>query len=88
MTKRAGLSNFAAAKPAAQPAPQELPLEESSAGTKAAKADNRKGMTLRLSPEAWRQLKTVALDEGRTAHDVLIDAVNDYFRKVGKSPLA
>ncbi len=63
------------------PPPAAVPQE-------ASKSDGRKGQTLRLSVEAWRQLKQTALDEGVTAHTLLIEAVNDWFRKRGKPPIA
>lgn len=85
MTKRPSLSGFSSQKVAPAPA-QPAPMP--AADEPAEKKDNRKGMTLRLDPAAWRQLKQVALDEGRPAHDLLVDALNDYFRKKGLSPLA
>jgi hypothetical protein len=48
----------------------------------------RKGLTLRLNPAAWRQLRQLALDDERAAHDLLIDALNDLFEKRGKERLA
>ncbi len=47
-----------------------------------------KGQTLRLNMDAWRQLKIMAIDQGVPAHDLLIEAVNGYFRRHGKPPLA
>ena len=51
-------------------------------------ATPRKGLTLRLDPAAWRQLRQLALDDDRKAHDLLIEALNDYFEKRGKQRLA
>lgn len=48
----------------------------------------RKGQTLRLDEGAWKQLKHLATDKGVSAHDLLIEAVNDLFRKYGKPPIA
>jgi antitoxin-like ribbon-helix-helix protein len=48
----------------------------------------RKGLTLRLNPAAWRQLRQLAFDDERPAHELLIEALNDYFEKRGKPPLA
>jgi hypothetical protein len=48
----------------------------------------RKGMTLRLNHAAWRQLRQLALDEERPAHELLMDALNDYFEKRGKPRVA
>ena len=43
-----------------------------------------KAMTIRLNLDAWRTLKLLALDDGRTAHALLVDAFNDYTSKRGK----
>jgi hypothetical protein len=48
----------------------------------------RKGQTLRLSVAAWRQLKYLSIDRSKTAHDLLVEAVNDLFVKYGKPPIA
>ena len=77
MAKRAKLSKFTADKAKALEAPAK------------AKADEAiKGQTLRLNMDAWRQLKLMAIDRALPAHDLLIEAVNDYFAKHGKPPLA
>jgi hypothetical protein len=52
------------------------------------KTSDKKGMTLRLSPDAWKQLKIMAVDEGCVAHDLLIESLNDLFVKKGKKPIA
>jgi hypothetical protein len=59
---------------------------ETGPGTK--KPDNRKGQTLRLSTAAWRQLKLIAMDENTSVHQILVDAVDEAFRKRGKPPIA
>jgi hypothetical protein len=48
----------------------------------------RKGLTLRLNRAAWRQLRQLALDDERRAHELLIEALNDYFTKREKPPIA
>ena len=45
-----------------------------------------KGMTMRLNLVAWKQLKQVALDQGRTSHALLVEALNDYFTKCKRKP--
>lgn len=68
--QRGKLASFAATKtpttplpnPAATPAP-------------AADAGARRGMTLRLDPATWRRLKLAAIDQGRPAHDIVIEAL-------------
>ena len=78
--KRASLSNFAETKPGAAPTP--------AAAASPAEDAPRRGMTLRLREDAWRQLKVAALDRGETAHDLLLEALNDWFTKQGKPPIA
>lgn len=41
-----------------------------------------------MSPDAWRQLKLLAIEQERTAHDLLIEAVSDLFEKYDKPPLS
>lgn len=79
--KRGSLADFASVKPGMQQA-------EQPAATPSTSKDQRKGQTLRLSPEAWKQLKLIALERETTAHALLIEAVNDLFRKHGKKPIA
>jgi hypothetical protein len=47
-----------------------------------------RGQTLRLTEPAWRQLKLLAIEEDRSVHSLLIEAVNDLFRKRGKPEVA
>ena len=49
---------------------------------------SRKGLTLRLNQQAWRQLRQLAFDDERSAHDLLIEALNDFFAKRGKQRIA
>ena len=51
-------------------------------------AGGMKGQTLRLNLGAWRELKILAIDQGKPAHPLLIEAVNDLFKKYGKKSLA
>ena len=81
---RSKLDKFAATKPAANPVLVETHKQETTASEKGP----AKAMTLRLNKDAWRQLRLLAFDDGRTAHALLIDAMNDYFQKRGKPPLA
>ncbi len=90
MAKRASLTDFAAKKP--QPAEKSPEVSVSAAILAAAaeggKVEGRRGQTLRLTPAAWRQLKQLALDRETRAHDLLLEAVNELFRKYGKPPIA
>lgn len=69
------LSSLAHQKPIEAPAP--------------ASADGEvRGQTLRLNRPAWTQLKLISFSEGKSAHALLIEAVNDLFEKRGKPPIA
>lgn len=63
---------------AASPVPAAAPTAET----------KRKGQTLRLAEGAWKQLKHLATDLGKPVHELLIEAVNDLFKKYGKPPIA
>jgi hypothetical protein len=52
------------------------------------KEDDRRRVTLRLTEDAWKQLKIMSIEEGCVAHKLLIEAVNDLFVKKGKPPIA
>jgi hypothetical protein len=56
--------------------------------TPKADGEQRKGLTLRLNLAAWRQLRQLAFDDERSAHDLLIEALDDFFKKRGKPPIA
>jgi hypothetical protein len=77
VAKRGSLSNFTATKPeaASEPSPP------------AAKEPLR-GQTLRLNRAAWAQLKGLAIEQATPSHTLLIEAVNDLFRKHGKPTIA
>ena len=48
----------------------------------------RRGQTLRLEPEAWKQLKLLAIDQGKTSHELLIEAVNLLFDHYDRPTIA
>jgi DNA-binding MarR family transcriptional regulator len=50
--------------------------------------DDRRRVTLRLTEDAWKQLKIMSIEEGCVAHKLLIEAVNDLFVKRRKKPIA
>jgi hypothetical protein len=41
-----------------------------------------------LNHAAWRQLKALALEREQPAHVLLVEAVNDLFRKYDKAAIA
>jgi hypothetical protein len=53
-----------------------------------AQPDGRRGVLVRLQPEAWKAMKQIALDQETTLQELMEDAVNDALRKHGKPPLA
>ena len=80
MTKRGSLAAFASQK---QGTAEQLP-----APANASKPKKRRGQTLRLNQDAWRQLKLMTIEQERSAHDLLLEAVRDLFEKYGKQPLS
>ncbi len=86
------LSELALKKPeapeAASPAPAPQTQEPPAVLPKPERVKDYKAMTLRLNLDAWRALRYLAFDDGRPAHDLMVDALNDYFKKRGKPPLA
>jgi hypothetical protein len=93
MTKRRSLSDFAATKPVPVPNPGPNKLEPQEHAP-APPPPPRRGQTLRLPPEALRQLKLLAVEEEEKRkvivrqHDLLLEAVDDLFKKYGKPPIA
>ena len=58
------------------------------AGATPPSRQGRKAMTLYLDPAAHKQLKLLAIDRDQPAHALLLEAVDDLFRKHGKAPIA
>ncbi len=89
MMKRASLAGFAAKKdPPAPVAAVDPASTDAAPAIDGAAPDRRRGQTLRLSTEAWRQLKRLAVEEDKPAHDLLVQAVNALFMKHGLPPIA
>ena len=99
MSKRTPINKLWAEKPAAPTGNGEASQQDgviashqdsSATGPAAPRpaVEKRKGQTLRLTRDAWKQLKLLAIEHDRTAHDLLIEAVNDLFRKHGRPPIA
>jgi hypothetical protein len=68
--------------------PQHQPRTQMQTRTPDPSAEKRKGLTLRLNRAAWRQLRQLAFDDERPAHELIIEALNDYFEKRGTSRAA
>lgn len=104
MSKRPGLSNLASrlSNKGQTAASEEMatPPEQDERGVierrqkRGSQPDGRKGVLLRLKPDAWFQLKSMAAEqtisrgEIYTMQSALEEAVNDWFRKNGKPPIA
>jgi predicted DNA binding CopG/RHH family protein len=50
--------------------------------------EKQRSITMRLRQDAWKQIKIAAVERGTTAHDLMIEALNDWFTKHGKPPIA
>ena len=89
MMKRASLAGFAAKKePPASVVLADVAPAAAAPAKEVVAPDRRRGQTLRLSTEAWRQLKRLAVEEDKPAHDLLVQAVNALFVKHGLPPIA
>ena len=73
------LNDMTATRGSPAPPPAQVAVKDSRA---------RRGQTLRLEPEAWRQLKMLAITEGKTSHDLLIEAVNLLFDHYNRPTIA
>ncbi|MDA2930005.1 hypothetical protein MYX84_08685 [Acidobacteria bacterium AH-259-O06] len=85
MSKRGSLAAFTTTKSGASESNRS---PTASSPEKHTEKEKRRGQTLRLSQTAWRQLKFMAVEQERPAHDLLIEAVNDLFEKYGKLSLS
>ena len=57
-------------------------------GAPAKAPDPRRGQTLRLNVPAWQALKRLAIDEQKTSHELLLEAVNLLFKSKEMPPIA
>jgi hypothetical protein len=87
MARRAALTLDDLAATRSAPAPTEPAPGRLIRGTNEA-SRTRRGQTLRLEPEAWKQLKMLAIAEGKTSHDLLIEAVNLLFDQYNRPTIA
>jgi hypothetical protein len=72
------------------PEPDDLRVVEVEAREAAASEPEEKQRSIRipLRQDAWKQVKIAAVERGTTAHDLMIEALNDWFAKHGKPPIA
>ena len=95
MAKRPNLANLGeriAKKPTEATAPAPATEEEEAAPRRRGRAktqpDGRRGVLVRLQPEAWKALKLIALEEDETLQAMMERAINDLLKKHGRPPLA
>ena len=97
MTKRQNLAaalHDAGAKPALAQVPAAVHLDEavpSPLRAVTARAPSRNGqraVTLYVKPEAHKQLRLLGLEHGTSVQDLMTEALNDLFRKHGRSLIA
>lgn len=98
MTKRKSLADAlnAAANPTATiteerletPAPNSATIAPKSTRTTAPAREGKKAVVGYFDPSVSRQLREIALAEGKTLQGLLREAINDFFVKRGKSTIA
>ena len=77
---RAAVATPLAIESAGQRAPAKAPENRAS--------DPRRGQTLRLTVPPWQALKRLAIDEQKTSHELLLEAVNLLFKSKNMPPIA
>lgn len=93
MAKRTQLTNLSARIAAGRPEPvAAVAAQPETVQGKRERAkfqpDGRKGVLVRLNPEAWRVLKILGAERMASLQEMMEEAVNDLLRKNGKPPLA
>jgi hypothetical protein len=84
------LDDLAATRDSPAPALQKVASTAAEKGKRSTSKEEstRRGQTLRLEPAAWRQLKMLAIEQGTTSHDLLIQAVNLLFDHYNRPTIA
>lgn len=99
MSKRQNLAaalHDAGAKPALAQVPAAVsPVEaappqqqRAAASSKAPSRTGQRAVTLYVKPEAHKQLRLLGLEKGASVQDLMTEALNDLFRKHGRSLIA
>lgn len=95
MSKRANLAaalHDAGAKPAQMPPPAVVVPETSAAGQGASmrppSRTGQRAVTVYVKPEAHKQLRLLAVEQGGSIQDLMTEALNDLFRKHQRSQIA
>jgi len=77
-----------AEEPAKTTAPDIATIAPKSARTTAPAREGKKAVVGYFDPSVSRQLREIALAEGKTLQGILREALNDFFAKRGKSTIA
>ncbi len=67
--------------------PQSPPAESETSGKRPPSREGQRAVTLYVKPEAHKQLRLLALDHGASIQDLMSEALNDLFRKHGRSQI-
>lgn len=86
MPKKASLADVFAPKP--DPIGPATHTSAEIHGYRAPSRRGRKALTVYLDPAAHRQMRLLGLEQGRSGQDLVVEALNDLFRKNGKPPIA
>jgi len=96
MSKRPNLAaalHDAGAKPAhAQQSAAVVPIEALHSeprppGARAPSREGQRAVTLYVRPEAHKQLRLLSVENGESVQDLMSEALNDLFRKHGRSQI-
>jgi hypothetical protein len=68
-------------EPSLAPEARQEPATATRTWRKAATRENRRGVAFYLPPTAFRQLGRLSVDTDRTIQDLMLEAVDDLFRK-------
>ena len=87
MMKNVARPDAAITRPAEPSSPVANSVERPS-GFYAATRAGKKKLTTALDPAAHIQFRQLALELGKNGETLLVEAINDLFRKYGKAPVA
>jgi hypothetical protein len=87
MMKNVARPDAATTRPA-EPSSSVANSAERPSGFYAATRAGKKKLTTTLDPAAHIQFRQLALELGKNGETLLVEAINDLFRKYGKAPVA
>lgn len=87
-SKFAGLKDKQPPKPKATPSPKlAVPSNDAPASAPAPSRAGKKALTGYFHPQTIKTLKMVALMQDMTQEEAMAEAMDDFFRKYGQSPV-